>query len=286
MQDLIFDHVFSPCKDNNLKKTLKDFENAGFLIDSDITKHSFGNYSGFVLLTGSYLEFLEFYDRSLWNPEQHSDVENATNAFRPYGIGVRCADSNALLKSLIKEFPSIGKVFEAGRKDSADSSPIWRFLDFPKLSLPGAYCFSVQYLRHPTERSKFLQKRVGPNGIFAIGGYTFCCADPASDLTRWEKTLQSCTRIQKLPNALRIGVQDFEWINPAEYQKRFGISWDKIESSYGNIAAIKLLTENINQSAESLLKLSNPHLNTGFTFELREASLDKFFTELEKLHVS
>ena len=68
MQDIIFDHVFSACRDNSLKNTLDDFKAAGFIIDSDITKHIFGNYSGFVLLSGSYLEFLEFYDQALWNP--------------------------------------------------------------------------------------------------------------------------------------------------------------------------------------------------------------------------
>lgn len=287
MQSLLFDHLFSACRNGDLRASLEEFRAMGFIVDDDVTHHVFGNYSGFVLFSGTYLELLEIYDPAKWNPEKDPDVEAALEANRPYGIGVRCQDAAAVARALRARHPGAPDMFETGRKDDPDPSPIWRFALFPKGSLAGIDAFALQYLRQPTERSK-IKKRIAPNGTFGIGGYVFCASNPAERMRAWRETLEEISPVEKAGNALRIGAQRFEWITPTEYASRFGVAWKNVGSIFGELAAVKLLTQDLPRTLDALAGAGvnretarvPPLANTGFAFEIEAGDAEEFFRRL------
>lgn len=298
MQDILFDHVFSVCRNNNLQKTLADLQSGGFTPDKDVTQHIFGNHSGFVLLSGTYLELLSFYDKDLWNSERDPDVATMVDACRPYGMGMRCEDSEALHDAVSKIFPDVEPCYSAGRKDSDDPRPIWKFFNFPKAALPGVSCFSVQYLRHPTSRSQ-LHYRVNPNSISGVTGFVFCTDQTDERIKVWHRTLSAFSKVERTPSGLQVGVQHFEWIHPVEYKRRFGTAWQPLSSSLGELAAVQLVCDDLATAITCLEKLPHspkinrtstsafvpPDRNNGFAFQVTQFDSKQFFSQLQQLKV-
>lgn len=289
MQSIIFDHAFSVCRNNDLKLTLETFRAQGFTPDPEIVQHTFGNNSGFLSFTGTYLEFLSFYDRSLWNAKQDADVEVMVNAHRPYGLGLRCQDSEEVYRRVLHHFQDSEPAFSRGKKNESDSRPVWSFFKFPKNALPGASCFTVQYLDTPTERAKMLLRN-SLNSCFFIGGYVFCTPDPLIRVAEWTRTLALFTEVAKIgPNKIGVGAQVLEWIGPGEYEKRFGVPWVKLNSVFAEVAAVKIYCQDLAKVEEYLGRAAveavlcvPPDENTGFAFQIEERLPDELLASLRQ----
>lgn len=299
MQELLFDHFFSICRDNDLQGTLAHYQKLGMIPDPDITRHGFGNHSGFLLLTGTYIELISFYDKSLWNPKKDPHVTPMVEAGRSYAIALRCADAEKIQQTMIPVFPNSPATFTAGRKDGADTAPIWKFFNFTPEALPGVYCFAVEYLRLATERSR-LKPRLAPNSLFFLAGFLFCTDDPASRLQSWSKTLGALGEVKKLtPTKIQMGVQEIEWVNAEDYQKKFGVPWKKISSAYGELAAVIVYAEDLQKVADHYLKHA-PHIqlthhldsltlspdpNTSLAFVVYEKKISDLLPKLQRLNI-
>jgi hypothetical protein len=106
----LFDHVFSPLRDNDLDATLARFARAGFLVSPKKVRHPAGRLSGFVHLTSFYLEFLSVVDEVAFGREAAWDEQYFRAHPRPYGFGPLTSDATALHRTLSRQYPEMPPV--------------------------------------------------------------------------------------------------------------------------------------------------------------------------------
>jgi len=281
----LFDHVFSPLRDNDLDATLARFARAGFLVSPKKVRHPAGRLSGFVHLTSSYLEFLSVVDEGAFAREATWDEQYFRAHPRPYGFGARTSDAASLHRTLSRQYPEMAPV--VSRAPVGGEEPGWSFCLPPPRAFPGAFVFALQY--HGSRQGVRPQTQWGPNTIFGLGGLVFCSSGRAAAIKTWRNSLRKITRLRAVGTCLRSRMQDLQWIAPAEYRRRFGVVFQRGPGRFGDIAAVKLLCTDVD---EACLRLTGEHFkcvrqtkaraffapdsNTGFTFELIRSRPAKF----------
>lgn len=284
----LFDHVFSPVRDNDLDATLARFERAGFLINPKKVRHPCGRLTGFVQLTESYLEFLSVIDEAEFAREATLvDRFFRTNP-HPYGIGALTTKARAIHRALSPHFPEMPPV--TSRAPVGREKPAWTFCSMSPRAFSGAFVFALQY--HGRRRVK-PKLQHGQNTIFALGGFTFCSTEPERAQSTWKRTLERVARVTATEAKLRHGVQEVEWISLDEYRQRTRQPYRGGPEHLGSIAGIKLLCADIAEACRWLAgggfqcvsksettAFFEPDPNTGYTFELFQQNPARFLSSL------
>lgn len=285
----LFDHVFSPVRDNDLDATLARFERAGFLLNPKKVRHPCGRLTGFVQLTESYLEFLSVIDEAEFAREATwVDRFFRTNP-HPYGIGALTTRARAIHRALSPHFPEMPPV--TTRAPVGREKPAWTFCSMSPRAFAGAFVFALQY--HGRRRVK-PKLQHGQNTIFALGGFTFCSAEPDRARSTWKRTLERVTRVTASGPKLRHGAQEVEWISFDEYRQRTRHPYRGGHEHFGGIAGIKLLCSDIGKACRRLVgggfqcvlesqtnAFFEPDPNTGYTFELIQQGPARFLRSLD-----
>lgn len=283
----IFDHVLSPLKDNKLDDSLRRFQRAGFVVDDRKVRHARGRLTGFVRLTGTYLEFLSVIDEQEFNREASREDRLFRAAPQPYGIGVDTSDPEGIRNLLKPNFPEITPVIKRGSPDDPSNRTIWSMCILPRRAFPGANVFATQYHERKSDSVALHQ---GANTVFALGGITLCSHRAAEYQTRWCASLTALeTPVGREESTLRSRGQTIEWITPAQYRALFGRDYNRFYEDLGAVAVVKLLCTDLAIATTFLeaegfvLTCSTPgraffqtDINTGYTFELVESDLAAF----------
>lgn len=247
-----FDHTYTYIRSNDLDATLQRFGRAGFMPLAEKRRHPGGLLTGFLTLTGTYLEFLSVVDEDEFQREAEEDDKIFRKSPRPFGIGAVTSAPENIYSSLKGRYPSIEKPYSRGEAAKPDGPILWTFCGIPEAATPGAHIFSLKYHRSRAGRYAF---KKGPNGIFAVGGFIFCANDPAASANKWAETLKLITEdLQVNGNHLRLGFQRLEWIGPTQYRERFGETWTEQEGSTKGICAVILLAEDLKTAGAHLAK--------------------------------
>lgn len=284
----LFDHVFSPLKDNHLDAALRRFERAGFIVDADKARHRCGRLTGFVRLTGTYLELLSVVDEA----EFQRDAMRVDRIFRqdpqPYGVGAIAAEPNEIYRRLHPIHPEMAAPAVHFAVGDETRRPRWTMGMMPRKAFPGTNVFTIKY--HERSPDAF-RLRQGPNTIFALGGFVFCTARAAEHRAAWRTTLELVgqNRPEERGTTLRVGGQEIEWRSPDDYRQIFGRPYNRMYEDLGAIAAVKLLCTDLVTAQRSLTAAGfelaqacagrayfHRDANTGFTFELSEADPSEF----------
>lgn len=255
-----FDHTFSYTRSNDLDATLQRFGRAGFTPLAEKRRHPAGMLTGFLTMTGSYLEFISIVDENEFQREAEEDERIFRNFPRPYAIGAVTNDPERIYSSLRGLFPSMAKPYSRGEAAKPDGPILWTFCGIPDAATPGAHIFSLKY--HRARADSYVLKK-GPNGVFAVGGFIFCSNDPAATAAKWAETLALITDDLKVDaRRLSFGFQRLEWIDPAQYRERFGKTWTTPEGATKDICAVILLATDLG-TAESCLVKEGFHVMPG-----------------------
>jgi hypothetical protein len=282
-----FDHVYSHTLDSRLKEDLERFEKAGFLINPNFARHPAGHYNGFISLTRSYLELISIVDEDEFQRDAKPDDKYFRTRPQPFGIGALTETPEQIYKNLHSLYSNMQEPYSRGESGKENAPILWTFAPLPLKSTPGAYVFALKYHSTSTTPTKWIQ-RLGPNQVFALGGFYFCSEEIEKDFGTWKTTMQnSAYDFSFSNNHLDIGFQKLTWITPQQYRDLFEAEWIHHPVENGKIAAVKLLTRNLETSIEWLEKGGFQFLkkteicayfrkdkNTGYTFVLEQSDID------------
>jgi hypothetical protein len=289
------DHVYSYLKDNNLDDSLARFGRAGFLISPEKRRHTLGMLNGFVILTGTYLEFISIIDDADFQKNADDISRILRKAPHPYGIGAVCLDPQFIYDRLSPIYSKMDAPYSRGAADSPEDIR-WTFCPIPLEAAPGAYVFPLKY--HKREKPEYEEKK-GPNTIFGIGGFYFCSDAPESRIDTWTKTLQSVTpNFKREGFEISFGCQKLRWLTKQERERIFGDKvWDKRTFLDAEICGIRLLAESLTTAKTHLeqggfqversdewdaLIATDP--NSAFTLVIEEGNSAQFLASLNSLN--
>lgn len=289
-----FDHTFTFIRSNELDATLGRFVRAGFQRIPEQRRHPAGMLTGFLTLTGTYLEFISVADEDEFQREAESDDRIFRNSPRPFGIGAVTSAPENIYSSLKGLYPSMEKPYSRGEAAKPDGPILWTFCGIPEAATPGAHIFSLKY--HQSRADRYAVKK-GPNSIFAMGGFIFCAKDPGASANKWAETLGLITKDLKVNGAqLSFGFQRLEWIDPPQYRERFGETWTAPEGSTKEICAVILLAADLGAARACLVKEDfhvmpgsdalgfdiRPDHETGYAFRIEQGDPERVLAHLPK----
>lgn len=288
-----FDHVYSYLKDNDLDACYARFSRAGFLMDERRMRHPKGHLTGFVEMTGTYLEFLSVVDEQEF--EREADPEN--RIFRsnpqPFGIGAVCTDPQLIFDRLAPIYPELKKPYSRGEQGKPEGPVLWTFCPLPHQATPGADVFPLMYHRR---QGKKYELKVGPNTIFALGGVWLCSDSIEGRMDVWKRTLKPVTQdFRRLGRDIEFGAQKLSWISEAEYKTNFKDAWTSRSNEVGDICAVRLLAKDLSVAQKFLEKegfaflrdgedqlITAKDANTGYAFVIERSDSEIFLTELNR----
>jgi hypothetical protein len=269
-----------------LDECLDRYEKAGFTLSPNKMRHPAGHYNGFVKLSGSYLEFISIVDEEEFNREATDDDRYFRNNPKPFAIGATSDNVDNIYEKLVSQYPDLPKTYSRGEAGLNDGPLLWSFLTLPTSVLSGANVFCLKYLKSP---SLMYDLKVSNNGTYAVGGFVFCTNDPISRCREWESILtivaDKVSRIDE--REIFSAERTLKWISSPKYEDLFKRPWQKSERPCGEIAAVKLLTNDIvltkislEKAGFQILRDSNPLLvddpGSGFTYWIQEMSTEDF----------
>jgi hypothetical protein len=287
------DHIYSYLKDNNLDEALARFGRAGFLIQPEKMRHSLGMLNGFITLTGTYLEFASIVDDADFKKNADPISRLLRKSPHPYGVGAICHDPHLIYDRLSPLYSKIRPPYSRGAADSPDDIR-WTFCPLPYAATPGADVFPLKYHKRKTAT---YEAKMGPNTIFAIGGFYFCSDTPEMRVDAWEKTLQPVTLDFKREGLeISFGCQKLRWLTRSDRENFFGdTEWDQRTFLGAEICGVRLLAESLPtakayleqagfqvKQSEELNALITTDANTGFTLVTEEGNSAEFLSSLNK----
>jgi hypothetical protein len=285
------DHVYSHLKDNNLEETLAKFERAGFIANPTKTRHPNGHLNGFVMLTGTYLEFISVIDEADFLKNADSTDKTLRSDPHPYGIGAVSLDPQLIHERLSPIYPNLKPPYSRGAADSPEDIR-WTFCPLPEEATPGAYVFPLKYHKRNTSK---VDETKGANTIFGIGGFYFCAESPSSRMDTWTKTFEHVTpNFKREGNEISFGCQRLRWFSKAEHAQIFGnVNWDKRKFLDAEICGVRLLAESLAvakpcleqggfqvRKSDELNALITTDPNSGYTLVIEEGDSKQFLSSM------
>ncbi|MBI4238738.1 MAG: VOC family protein [Deltaproteobacteria bacterium] len=244
------DHVYSFSSANDLEATLRHFERAGFLRCDHRSHHPKGMLTGFVHLTGTYLEFITIEDEAAFLRDADAAEHWLRRHPRPYGIGLHTYNIEETHRHLQTVVPRTPPIVRRRRPEQPDGPVTWAFAEFPAAHVPGCELCAIEYLTRPRTPNTLI---MGPNTIFAISGFVFCTDTPADRIAVWARTLAAVLpQCEQKQHTLSFGFQQFRWITPQEFEQWFDARWIPADSRYGELCAVQVRAADLRTAAAAL----------------------------------
>ena len=293
---MFIDHIFSFTQNSSLESELERFKEAGFHKEETTAFHSGGLETGFLRMSGTYLELLTVADEKEFQLNANEGERFFREIAHPYGISFRCKDSKALYDKLDPN--SSCEYMEQTAKES-HGAKVTRQFCVPGVDYSlGALVFTISY-SHPSRaplRSRF-SETISSNNLLGIGGVYFCDSSIGKAMGIWKNFLDEIKEpYTQTDRAISFGVQSLNWISPDEYRDIFGKPWVELGHKYSSLAAVKLFSSHLGKSKEAILnsslKLSQdtnsyfstvPDNKTGFSFFVEERDEQKFLNTIKSL---
>ncbi|HXN03085.1 MAG TPA: VOC family protein [Candidatus Dormibacteraeota bacterium] len=243
-----FDHFLTYVEAPSIDRYLERYRSTGFLVSDRTERHDPGLRNGVVFFGSQYIEFCWVEDEALFSKGE-PDEAVMRRAHRPFAIGLVSEDIQATHDDWLARGRDLPKVFSKAERGADNVPPSWSFQEIPEALLPGAWCFALTYhIRRPPER-------IAPNSTYAIAGTTFVSSSAEEHAAAWRDLLAPEASIDSSDEAYRvtIGPHIARWMEPRQYERRYGRSWEPALHRFGELAILHVLATDLQRVQSALV---------------------------------
>lgn len=243
-----FDHFITYVEAPSIDRYLEKYRTMGFIVSDQTVRHDPGLRNGFVVFGVQYIEFCWVEDEALFS-KCEPDEAVIRRAHRPYAIGLVSDDIQATHDDWLARGHDLPKVFSKGERGADNVPPSWSFQDIPEALLPGASCFALTYHARRTPET------IAPNSTYAIAGATFVSSSAGEHAAAWRDLLSPGTSVDSSDDAYQvtIGPHVARWMEPRQYQRRFGRSFEPAPHRFGELAILHVLATDLRRLQSVLI---------------------------------
>jgi hypothetical protein len=245
-----FDHFLTYVEAPSIDRYLEKYRTMGFLVSDRTLRFDPGLRNGYVLFGSQYIEFLWVEDEALFS-EGEPDEAVMRRAHRPFGIGLVSDDIQATHDNWLARGHDLPKVFSKGELGADNAPPRWSFQEIPEALLPGAASFACMY-HAPKVPSP---GEIAPNSTYAIAGATFVSSSAEEHASAWRDLLSPGASVDSSDDAYQftIGPHVARWMEPRQYQRRFGRSFEPAPHRFGELAIVQILATDLRRVHSALV---------------------------------
>jgi len=220
----------------------------GFLVSDRTARHEPGLRDGFVFFVSQYIEFCWVEDEALFS-EGEPEESDMRRAHRPFAIGLVSDDIQATHDDWLARGHDLPEVFSKAERGADNVPPRWSFQEIPEALLPGASCFALTY---HVSRSP---ETIAPNSTYAIAGVTFVSSSAKEHASAWRDLLAPGASIDSSHDAhqVAIGPHIAQWMEPGQYQRRYGRAFDPAPHRFGELALLHVLATDLKRVDSALV---------------------------------
>jgi hypothetical protein len=256
MSSVQFDHFLTFANVNNIDEYIDQYRALGFLVSEETQRYKPGLRNRFITLGCEYVELVWVENETEFTEggseqfaRMFANLPALRQAARPFSIGMKSDSVENLHQAWTARgytLPSVWSFAPPGMP------PVFSFQTIPGDLLPGTGCFAITYHGQTDPQTRRVQ--VAPNTIYAVEGVTFVCATPKANASQWQRLLSPDTTIQEHEGsyAVAIGTHTAQWLQPQLFQARYGLEWIPSPHASGDLAALHLLTETLEDAAAML----------------------------------
>ena len=169
------------------------------------------------MLYGSYLEFVDVSDETLFSKTSSNHEKIARKQASPFGVAARVSDMENVYSAMLNNFPHFAHPEIHYLDEGGISKPTWSVATVPTDLLEAPTCYLVEYLRPRRPENEYA---MGDNAIVRIEGLSFLSNDPENAALKWAKILTPISKpVFVSPTHLLIAGQHFIWHTGEEVTK-------------------------------------------------------------------
>jgi hypothetical protein len=238
------DHVTTYVETEDVTEELERYRRAGFAVGDQVVAHAHGVRSGSIRFGSTYLELLAVADLDAFEQAPLND-RIVYVARRPFAIGLGAPDVDALAAAWRARDADLAVTTLDAVDDRSGAPLTWKLLVIPLKSLRGASCFVV-------ERPAPVTAVPADNATYAVAGVTLVSAEHDARAAQWRGLLEADLVAGPDPTVLALGPQRVVWISPERFAARFGRPWQPTRHPLGELAAIHLLSDDLDRTRAAL----------------------------------
>jgi hypothetical protein len=227
---------------------VEKYRTMGFLVSDRTVRHDPGLRNGFVFFGSQYIEFCWVEDEALFS-KCEPDQAVMRRAHRPCAIGLVSDDIQATHDDWLARDHDLPQVFSKAERGANNVPPRWSYQEIPEALLPGAWCFALTY------HARRSPETIAPNSTYAVAGATFVSPSAKEHAAAWRDLLAPAASIDGSDDAyqVRIGPHIARWMEPRQYQRRYGRSFEPAPHRFGELAILHVLATDLRRVHSALV---------------------------------